>query len=61
MGLDENMRTISRLEEIGLVDSRTKKVITHFSHNARPTADALAKAEAEYGVIAAYDGLELEI
>ena len=60
MGLDENMRTMSRLEEIGLADGHTKKVITHFSHNARPTK-ALSSAEREYGVLAAFDGMEIEI
>ncbi len=61
MGLDENMRTLERLSAIGLADKHTKKVITHFSHNAHPSADALARAEREYGVIAAYDGMELDI
>lgn len=61
MGLEENGNTVSRLEALGLADKHTKKVITHFSHNARPTSDLLARAEREYGVIAAYDGMELEI
>ncbi len=61
MGLDENVRTFDRLKEIGLADGHTKKVITHFSHNACPSPAALARAEREFGVIAAYDGLEIEI
>lgn len=61
MGLDENMRVLSRLQEIGIADMGTKKVITHFSHNAAATEEALDKAEREYGVIAAYDGMEIEI
>ena len=61
MGLDENRNTLSRLEKIGLADGHTKKVITHFSHNARPTMELLARAEAEYNVLAAYDGMEIEI
>lgn len=61
MGLDENMRTLERLEGIGLADGHTKKVVTHFSHNAQPTPEALGRAEREYGVIAAYDGMEIEI
>ncbi len=60
MGLDENARTISRLEKLGLADGHTKKVITHFSHNSAPTKESLKKAEKEYGVIAAYDGMTLE-
>ncbi len=61
MGLDENMRTLDRLRGIGLADEHTKKIITHFSHNARPSPTALARAEREFGVIAAYDGMEIEI
>lgn len=61
MGLDENMRTLASLAEIGLVDGHTKKVITHFSHNSAPSEEALARAERAYGVIAAYDGLTLNI
>ena len=61
MGLDENVRTLESLIKLGLADGHTKKVITHFSHNAVPSAESLERAEREYGVIAAYDGLELEI
>ncbi len=61
MGLDEIMNSFSRLGGIGLADGDTKKVITHFSHNSRPALDLLARAEREYGVIAAYDGMEIEI
>ena len=61
MGLDENMRTLEKLARIGFIDGHTKKVITHFSHNSTPTEELLARAEAEYGVIAAYDGMEIEI
>ena len=61
MGLDENMRTLARLKEIGLADEKTKKVITHFSHNSRPTAESLKRAEEEFGMIAVYDGMEIHI
>lgn len=61
MGLKENAAVCRRLEEIGLADGRTKKVITHFSHCNRPTQERLDRAEEEYGFIAAYDGMTLEI
>lgn len=61
MGLDENMRVLARMEAAGLADGRTKKVITHFSHNSAPTFENLARAEREFGVIAAYDGMRIEI
>lgn len=61
MGLDEDMRTLARLRKIGIVGKDTKAVITHFSHNASPAKEALERAEREYGVIAAYDGMELSV
>lgn len=61
MGLDENMRTVAKLAKMGLADEHTKKVITHFSHNSEPTKENLKRAEKECGVIAAYDGMTLEI
>lgn len=61
MGLDENARTLARLEKMGFVDAHTKKVITHFSHNSQPTDENLRRAEREFGVIAAYDGMTLEL
>ncbi len=61
MGLDENLRTFARLKELGLATDRTKRVITHFSHNSRPTEESLKRAEEKLGVIAAYDGMEILI
>ena len=43
------------------MDDGTKFVITHFSHNGCPSQEAVARAEREYGFIAAYDGMTLEI
>ena len=45
----------------GVCDGHTRFVITHFSHNCNPLTSNLAALEREYGVIAAYDGLELEV
>lgn len=61
MGLEENKLTMERLRSMGLADGDTRFVITHFSHNSRPADALLARAEREYGVIAAYDGMTLEI
>lgn len=61
MGLSDNAAVFRRLEEIGLADGHTKKVVTHFSHNNRPTEESLRRAEEEFGCLAAYDGMELEI
>lgn len=61
MGLEENMRVLARLEKSGLADQHTRKAITHFSHNSDPGKENLKRAEKTYGVIAAYDGLTLEL
>lgn len=60
MSLYENREVLARLGEIGLVSGNTKRVITHFSHNSAPLPETLERAEREFGVIAAYDGMELE-
>ncbi len=61
MGVEDNAAVLSRLFEVGAVDENTKKVITHFSHNAVHQADAFERAEQALGAIAAYDGLEIEV
>lgn len=61
MTIEDNVRVRARLAEAGLVDGNTKCVITHFSHNAEPTLEKLSRAEREFGVIAAYDGMTVEI
>ena len=61
MGIYENKEVFARLMKIGLADKNTKRVITHFSHNAVPSAENLKKAEQEFGAIAAYDNMEITI
>ncbi len=61
MNLKEAIHTVERLTRAGICDERTVKVITHFSHNAAPSLPALERAEKEFGVTAAYDGMILEI
>ncbi len=59
MGIEANMHIKERLIKEGLVNDNTKYVITHFSHNSNPTPERLEGIERQYGVIAAYDGLEI--
>ena len=61
MGINENVKIFNRLLSSGLVDQNTVKVITHFSHNCIPAQDKLMRVEKEFGVIAAYDGMKLEL
>lgn len=61
MGIGDCMVVKKELERVKAVRPDTKYVITHFSHNQAPFVETLAKIEQDYDVIAAYDGMELEI
>lgn len=61
MSLDVIIEQISRLKNLKIVDSKTKYVINHFSHNGHATHQQLEKACSKYDIIVAYDGLELTI
>lgn len=61
MNLKEAAYTVERLARAGICDGKTVKVITHFSHNSAPSADAVLRAEETYGFVAAYDGMTVEI
>lgn len=61
MNIYENLTVLQRLKEVGTADSRTKCVITHFSHNSEPFKERMDELAARYGFIAAYDGMTLEI
>ena len=61
MGICDNMQIKQKLIEAGVAGNDTKYLITHFSHNANPLRENLKALEEQYGVIAAYDGLEIEI
>lgn len=61
MGISENKEIFERLNSAGLIHENTKCVLTHFSHNSAPTEDILKKAEEEFGAVAAFDGMRLEI
>ncbi len=60
MSLRPAMAMAQKLRERGQADERTKIVLNHFSHNCGSTYDELAAEEKKYGVIVAYDGLEVE-
>ena len=50
-----------KLSGLGIIDERTKIIISHFSHNSNPTRQHLNDIETKYGVTAAYDGMVVEI
>lgn len=61
MCIEGMMKVADSLAKADVINEETVKVITHFSHNSNPISERLAKIEKEYGVIAAYDGLSIEI
>ncbi len=61
MGIDNINRVVKRLEDMGAVTDKTKKVINHFSHNGAPIHHKLEERVKDYGYIVSYDGLSIEI
>ena len=60
MGIANIQRVLERLAGMGAVDSRTVKVINHFSHNGNPLQHVLEERVKDLGYVVAYDGLCLE-
>lgn len=61
MGIEDNMAVKQKLSEYGITHAKTKYVITHFSHNQNPLWEHVSALEKRYGVIAAYDGMRIEV
>jgi len=61
MGLSANTALKKVFLERGISDENTRYVITHYSHNSQPLWENLQKAERDYGVIASYDGFQIEV
>ena len=61
MNLNDNIRVMNRLKEIGAADENTIFCSNHFSHNG---ADVLYEEFSEIakksGIITSYDGMEVE-
>ena len=60
MGLPDVEIVLEKLTSLGCVDSATRKVINHFSHNGNMTFEQLTAWGQERGILAAYDGMEVE-
>ncbi len=60
MGLPDVEILLEGLTAQGCVHERTVKVINHVSHNGEMTHDQLAAWGAGRGILAAYDGMEIE-
>ena len=49
------------LEEMGLVNENCKFIATHFTHSCAPSQEEMERLLSPYGIIAAYDGMTIEI
>lgn len=61
MGLSDDIAFAEILEEKGCIRSETVKVISHFSHNGGMTHGELEKFASEHGLVAAYDGMKVQV
>lgn len=61
MGIVQVLSVKRKLAEYGLTNDSCKHVITHFSHNCNPTRANMEKLAKTYNLLAAYDGMEIEI
>ena len=61
MGFPNIERLIARLTDIGAINSDTKKIVNHFSHNGGPLHTFLEARASEYGCSVSYDGMSVEI
>lgn len=60
MGLPENLLLVEELKNRGCITEHTQIIATHFSHNCGTIHEELETRLGEHGVIAAYDGMEVE-
>ncbi len=58
MGLPDCLDTKARMERENMADSRTRFVLTHFSHNGGLSHAQLEAAASPHGFDVAYDGVE---
>ena len=61
MGLDNNVRLKTKMQEMGAIDEKTIVYVNHFSHNANPLHEELCEKAGKHGLQVAYDGLEIAI
>ena len=59
LGFNTTLRFRDHLAELGCLDSESKVIVTHFSHNARSLHSDLVDAFAPHQIEVAYDGMEL--
>ena len=60
MSFGTNLQVFERMEREGMIDGKTVKVVNHFSHNGGQTYDEMREYADKFGIVTAYDGLEIE-
>ena len=60
MGFPNIERLLSRLSDIGAVNSSTVKYVNHFSHNANPIHSVVEEKAKKHGCLASYDGCTVD-
>lgn len=60
MGLPDAEKMFRKLRDSGCIDASTVKVVNHFSHNGEMSHEQLTDWGAQRGILAAYDGMEVE-
>ncbi len=53
--------TRKRMEDHGIIDSRSRFIINHFSHNGNATHSELEAHYNPYGIEVGFDGMEIEL
>jgi len=61
MGLEDDVILDNELRKRGCITDKTKRVITHFSHNGGATHERLLQEGEKHGFIVAFDGMKLEV
>ena len=61
MGIKDNLELLKKLEGFGCFDEKSTVVITHFSHNGGLLHNQLEEKVSQYGIITAFDGLEITL
>ena len=60
LGIDTCFETLERLIKDGVIDGKTVKVFSHFSHNGNGTQKEMEEYLKDKNIIVAYDGMEIE-
>ena len=60
MGFENVLELRDELKNKGIITDKTICVVNHFSHNVGPVYEDMKKHTEKYGIITAYDGMEIE-